>query len=191
MIYMASKLVEVREDMERIFAVHFTNDADKVVPEPDKTRLELSLQDISKECAALGLQMTVLAANRFLQAIHTAKGDELFAPLADLQERFTDEVALLKFIYVSAEKMTFYDQAEAFGNLVSKAFPSADYDIREAGNCFALERHTATVMHSMRVLESGLDALGRSLKVRRSTRGWGIDLKIFQDRWDSILKTKP
>jgi HEPN domain-containing protein len=98
---------------------------------------------------------------------------------------------LIKFIYIPAEKMAFYDQPEAFGTAVAKAFPGADYDIREAGNCFALGLHTAAVMHSMRVLESGLNALGHGLRATRSIHGWGNDLKIFQDKWDTILATKP
>lgn len=191
MIYMARKLVEIRHEMETIQAVQITGLDREQLSAEEKDKLIKSLRNISKESSVLGLRMTILTADRFIDSIQTATRQKVLSVLLDLLNRFWDEVGLIKFIYIPAEKMAFYDQPEAFGTAVAKAFPGADYDIREAGNCFALGLHTAAVMHSMRVLESGLNALGHGLRATRSIQGWGNDLKIFQDKWGTILATKP
>jgi hypothetical protein len=60
---------------------------------------------------------------------------------------------------------------ESFGPVIS-AFPSAENDIREAGNCFALDRPTAAVFHLMRAMEVGLKAIAKTLGVAY-TSSWG------------------
>lgn len=53
-----------------------------------------------------------------------------------------------------------------FGEKVSLNFPSALEDIKEVGNCYATDRNTACVFHCMRVVEYGLRALAKRLRVK-------------------------
>jgi hypothetical protein len=55
---------------------------------------------------------------------------------------------------------------------VSKKFPPAEEEFREAGNCFAFERYTACVFHLMRVLEYGLASLASALGVTVTNPNW-------------------
>jgi hypothetical protein len=52
-----------------------------------------------------------------------------------------------------------------FGKAVNKAFPSAESDIKAAGNCLSADLNTAAVFHLMRAMEVGLRAFARHLKV--------------------------
>jgi hypothetical protein len=78
----------------------------------------------------------------------------------EFESRFHDEIESISFIYIESSKMGFYDKPKLFGQQVFDRFPSAEYDIVQAGNCFAFDCYTATVMHSMRVLGSWIEFIG-------------------------------
>ncbi len=60
----------------------------------------------------------------------------------------------------------------AFDDEVYKAFPSARFDIDEAAKCLALDRSTACVLHLMRTLEAGLNALAKELHIPFEHKCW-------------------
>lgn len=91
-----------------------------------------------------------------------------------------------------------------YGPEVRGKYPSALYDIDEAGKCLALGRSTAAVFHLMRVMEIALKAVSAHLGVtapsnpnwgtwlggvrgecQRRGRGWA-DFNFFQDVWQRI-----
>jgi hypothetical protein len=86
------------------------------------------------------------------------------------------------FLILDTERGRLADRADLFGAAVSTAFPSADDDIREAGNCLAAECNTAAVFHLMRVAEVGLRALARDRRVRLPRKG-PLDLAC----WETII----
>jgi HEPN domain-containing protein len=157
----------------------------------EKDDVRKSLDELSRELEFLGLEFTSKGITRFIETLKNATSDSVKQFLEELDNRIDDELDSISFFFQKSSKLKFYDHPAAFGELVHQKFPSAEYDIREAANCFALDRYTATVMHSMRVLEVGLDALGHAVKVKRSPRGWGTDLNIFSTAWEKHLKAKP
>jgi hypothetical protein len=80
-----------------------------------------------------------------------------------LKKRIDDELKNRKFLAIAPDRSRFYRSPELFGADVTKKFPSASYDIEEAGTCYACDRPTACVFHLMRVMEVGLRVLGSSL----------------------------
>jgi hypothetical protein len=86
-------------------------------------------------------------------------------------------------LILDTERGKLADQADLFGAAVSTAFPSAEDDIREAGNCLAAECNTAAVFHLMRVVEIGLKALARDRRVHIS-RKEPLDIA----GWESIVR---
>ncbi|GGA47140.1 hypothetical protein GCM10011395_16710 [Sphingomonas psychrolutea] len=69
--------------------------------------------------------------------------------------------------------MSYYsDEQRLFGEAVHAAFPSASYDIQEAGKCRALGRWTATVMHLMRALDPAILAFQSALNVSVPKENW-------------------
>ena len=188
MVYLAKRVVLISEELTKI---GLSSMADGEALENTKSEIKNALENIARESDFLGLRLTNLATVRFLKSLNNSKSEEIWSNFLDVKSRFEDEVQLIQFIFIPLDKMAFYNKESAFGEEVAKAFPSAYYDIKEASNCFALERHTATVMHSMRVLECGLNALGKMLKVKRSIHGWGGDLKAFQAQWEKMINFKP
>jgi hypothetical protein len=91
------------------------------------------------------------------------------------------------FLYIPPNDAAFLVQpAPLFGIEVANNFPSTKDDIREAGRCFALERHTACVFHCMRVLEKGLHALVHDLN-NRFAAGIHFSKTIEATNWGNIL----
>lgn len=87
------------------------------------------------------------------------------------------------FLILETEHGKLADRPDLFGASVSAAFPSAEDDIREAGNCLAAECNTAAVFHLMRVAEVGLRALARDRRVRLP-RKEPLDLAT----WETIIE---
>ena len=56
-------------------------------------------------------------------------------------------------------------------------FPTTEFDIMEAGNCYAMGRGTACVFHLMRVMEVGVQTFGEVLGVRLAA----------EKNWQNIL----
>ncbi len=90
-----------------------------------------------------------------------------------------DDLRNRKLILVPGLKTEYCDQKDAFGPDVSRAFPSAEDDIVDAGNCYAVGLNTACVFHLMRVVEKGIRALAINM---------GIPLPYTSEEWGRILE---
>jgi len=76
-------------------------------------------------------------------------------------------------IHIPKHNAWWFDNKQTFGDDVLNSFPSAVDDILEAGNCYALDRSTASVFHCMRILEHGLNALAKDVGVSFELTNWG------------------
>ncbi len=196
LIYLAQRLLEINNNIvgmlhdltEMPVSMDWTRD--RILPEVQAAMLK-KMKAAHTELGILGLRFTRDGLSRFAESLDTISRQEAVITVGTVRERFYDELSGIRFLYVEESKLKFYDQQAAFGDTVAKNFPSADYDVQEAANCFALGRYTACVMHSMRVLEAGLDALARALKVKRSGKSWGADLNVFTLAWQAELKANP
>lgn len=72
---------------------------------------------------------------------------------------------------------------EGFGEDVHKAFPSARFDITEAGACLAVGLNTAAGFHLMRAAEVGLWELGKDRQIPLA-----VSSKIEFSEWGLIIR---
>lgn len=85
---------------------------------------------------------------------------------------------------------------ELFGSRVATHFPSAEMDISEAGTCYAMGNDTACVFHLMRVVEHGLRALAKTLRVKLPRKRhieleeWGGLIEAIETRIGEIEKRR-
>lgn len=98
---------------------------------------------------------------------------ELWMRVTALRETMEDELRGRKLLLVPGLKTEYCDRKDLFGQEVFEAFPSAEDDIKEAGNSYAVGLHTACVFHLMRVLECGLRVLADDLGVVCEVENWG------------------
>jgi len=72
------------------------------------------------------------------------------------------------FVYIPSERLEYYDTSKIVSKRVRDAFPSADKELRSAGNCYALGLATASVFHSMRAVELAIQVMANALEVQFS-----------------------
>jgi hypothetical protein len=94
-----------------------------------------------------------------------------------LISRVKDELGSKSFFRIDQSDVPLFTE-HPFGEVVSVKFGKATEDISEAAKCLALKRGTACVFHLMRVMEIGVQALGKRLKVQ-------IDVK--NEPWNQIM----
>ncbi len=63
---------------------------------------------------------------------------QLSSVLDQLRNNIEWEMGEILFFHMPSKQSAFYDQKELFGPEVNAKFPSIQYDMVEAGNCFAM-----------------------------------------------------
>ena len=105
----------------------------------------------------------------------------------ELRERVAHELEKRAIYYIS-DHVDLLSDSPLFGDNVEEAFPSAQYDISEAGRCLALRRPTACVLHLMRALEVGLASLADTLGMTLTTENWNTILNDIETEIRSRTK---
>jgi hypothetical protein len=144
-----------------------------------KDGLRVNLAAAVDNASLLGLNVATEWAKRLVELL----SEEI--NVSDVQRKLEQIVDAVEtdlhnklFMYLPADKLPYYHEAALFGDDVETKLPTVSGDIAEAGRCFALGRHTATVFHLMRVLEAAVQEFGRSLGITINPR----------DMWDTILR---
>jgi hypothetical protein len=109
---------------------------------------------------------------------------EMVSEIDGIQEALANEMEQRKFVFILPGKDQWFEQDALFGKNVGVAFPSASDDIRSAGNCIAVALNTAAVFHLMCVVEIGLRALAKHLKVKNVKTKVPIELGT----WEEIIQ---
>jgi hypothetical protein len=137
-------------------------------------------------CNDAGLRLSIPAVKRAIDVTKTTSSrHESGKAIGELYRRLVDELDTTKFYLVESGKVELYETVPLFGETVADNLAEANYDIEEAGKCFALGRNTACVMHLMRALEVALKAVGHGVGlpnvVELARNSWGAALAaIFQ-----------
>jgi hypothetical protein len=106
-----------------------------------------SLAHVEKQFHDLGMQITAETVHDVIHVLEKDSPRENFQWLADqiktIEKLVQREIKGKAFFYVPAERVKFFPlvkEPDVFGNAVARAFPSAIYDISEAGTCLALAK---------------------------------------------------
>jgi hypothetical protein len=134
---------------------------------------------LAESLEKLALKTSVKAARQVRDAIEggDATIHQIAPALKQLQNCIQWEMESVLFFHVPSNQAEFYAQAELFGVEVNTKFPSIQFDMIEAGNCFAMGRGTACVFHLMRIMEVGVQQFGAKL---------GVTL-VNEKNWQNIL----
>ncbi len=169
------------------------------VPTHLKHVMRRDFEALAEHCDQLGLAVPseylrrgILLAKLPPQPNEVAEFGRLTNMIADTIEI---ELRARIFLEMPTDKQKFYSSGSALfgGEDVANKFPSAAFEIDEAGKCIALDRHTACVFHLMRIMELGIRAMASCLgipdPVKPAERNWGIILRKIRD--DGIQKKWP
>lgn len=148
------------------------------------------IADLQEECARHGLEMSEKFAVTAKNECSNALAGENWSHPHNLRTVTAALEQLIKVTVTEAESRQFYvlssnidekhDDADTlFGADVVDAFPHAAFDISEAGKCLSFGLWTACVMHTMRVIESGIDFLALHVGVKKS-ENWNTTLNAIE-----------
>jgi hypothetical protein len=134
----------------------------------DSSLAEEFLPRLEKLCAGIGLRLSEKAIVKMRRSLASENGlvvHDFQIWIPELHRRITDEMEEKLFLYIPSDRAALYGQTAPFGNDVSIKFPTIEFDVVEAGNCYACGRGTAVVFHLMRVMEVGVQEFGKKLGV--------------------------
>ena len=146
--------------------------------------LSVILAATEKACSKIGLRQPLKHIARLTFSIErgTFSAHGFQNALNELHVRISDEMEDHLFMHIPADRAMLYKQDELFGKDVNAKFPAVQFDIVEAGNCYAAGRGTAVVFHLMRIMETGVQAFGTKLGVPLA------DEKNWQNILDEVNK---
>jgi len=175
----AHVLLDIADDLSRLAAWAGSDDGylDMQIPEGDEVISESlrHLDEVARLCADYGFATLFMETERNRLAIERrCTYRELSAIAENLRNRIQDEYASVLLLWI--EEKDYFQKDDLFGAEVGERFKGASFDIKEAGNCYALSRYTACVFHLMRVAESGLKAIGKRV-------GFSDDRPV----WEAVL----
>jgi len=133
---------------------------------------------IERACKELDLKISLRCVQRIsYQTNHGATYTEAIEAAEQLERTISWEMEDKLFMYVPPDRAALYNQSEMFGLDVNAKFPTIQYDMVEAGNCYATGRCTAVVFHLMRIMETAVQEFGKKL---------GVAL-VNEKNWHNIL----
>ncbi|MDB5610264.1 MAG: hypothetical protein JWP25_7164 [Bradyrhizobium sp.] len=104
----------------------------------------------------------------------------------DIARTLRREFSSMKTFFIESSKEPYFNiEFGTFGSKFQTVFPSAVFEIDEAGKCHALGRTTACVFHLMRSMEIAIKAIARSISipdpVKDAEKNWGKILGSIKD----------
>ena len=109
---------------------------------------------------------------------------------SNIDSRLHDELSLISVYILDANLKKYADiDTPSFGTDVADRLPMAISDIEDAGKCLAFSQGTASVFHSMRVMEAALKALGRLMDIPYAP-SWEAYIVQIENKINAKHKTK-
>src|SRR5579862_831578 len=162
--------------------VEETGDWRTEITDWDKKQANELLEKVRKSFPSKDFPQTSAAITRVYAVANSwCHFQDLYIRIVGLRETMEDELRDRKAVLVPNLKADYCDKERLFGDEVFGAFTSAQSDIQNGGNCYALGLYTACVFHMMRALEAGLQALANDIPVTWTNDPWGQNLKIIKD----------
>jgi hypothetical protein len=157
--------------------------ADAVSMAPNFNNLKSAFKTLENHVMDLDLKSTGRLAKEIMTDIDKARLITIKDNLGKLINIMESELCEKYVLYVP-EHQAAWITYKIFPDSVTDAFPSTADEIKEACNCYALDRPTACVFHSMRILEYGLCALANDVGLEFDKQQWHtIIVKI-----ESVIK---
>ena len=179
----ADKFVELSNYFVKVSTVTEFVEGDFIPKASGNETLPQRLDNMKDICEEIGLDFSAKHVEKVKKQLLSDRTSlkDFMQLLNELESRISDELSNLSVMLITRKKADYYEQASLFGNGVFNRFPMANFDIEEAGKCFATVRHTACVMHLQRVLEIGLKGFGNYLNAMAS-------IKSAQPSWQNVLE---
>jgi hypothetical protein len=190
--HIAQWLLQLQKSLEgRIKQGNLTRESPMEKGDSEGTRCKI-LKGIKTSCSEIGLTVSVKCAQSVIDLYLEGTTAGYFLDNVDhLKNTIALEMEDKLFMYVPPDRACFYGAKELFGVEVNNKFPGIQFDLVEAGNCYASGRGTAVVFHLMRIMEIGVQQLGTKLGVGLANeKNWQNILNEVNKAIASLSKSK-
>lgn len=159
-----------------------------------RQRVAGTISEMRDQISFIGAQSAWVAANRFHQLLLNRNVELKYVDFRnsfrDIESRFSDHLQFIRLFVVQGEQVALLGSAsELLGEPCASHFRDAWFDCEEAAKCIVVQRPTAAVFHSMRILEIGIRAFAKRLNIENplkpSLRNWGVVLSTIREKLDS------
>jgi hypothetical protein len=122
--------------------------------------------EISNLCESIGLRASTKCVKSILENhVKESTVGKMIEEISQLEDIIQWEMQDRLFMFIPSDRADRYNKSELFGTDVTAKMPQTQFDIVEAGNCYAAGRGTAVVFHLMRIMEIGVQAFGSKIGV--------------------------
>ena len=150
------------------------------------TALGIAGGGFAADCQDIITHVRSLGEESIWYGILDVRADILARDYRRVRDGLLHELMEHKFLHISTDEADFYTHPEKWFPETLVSFPSATREVEEACKCYGLGRYTASVFHSMAILQVGLFTLGSdvgiALKFPKELAGWGDILRAIQDK---------
>jgi len=163
-----------------------------LAPDFAQKTVKEGLIELRQNCKDFLLPESVKHIDRVLKNI-ALKTDYnyLSIQLQDIHDGIRDEARDHAILIIAPERSKLLYEKPKPWDPVSKAFNRTDEDIFGAIACYMYDQNTASVFHSMRILETGLKALAEALNVPFGTEVWHIVLDQIEAKIRELERSWP
>jgi hypothetical protein len=176
--YPADLLIHImwRLDYLKENAVHHREQPNKLWPDAERKRIHDGLLEALPWLDKLSLGMTRHGCEQLAKDILHLDIRASMAATDSVIRTLELELKQRVFFVLSPDNVRHFDNSLPAGEQVKAKFGNANTELSEAGNCFALARYKACVVHCCLACESGLAALAKRLRIPKQT-DWGSYLR--------------
>lgn len=158
---------------------------------PQKS-IKKCLVDLRDECTLVGLPESAKHIVRVLNRLQEKTDYNYFSiHLDDIREGIIDEGREHSVLIVPPERSKLFFEEPNPWDQVNAAFPSAADDIASVLLCYMYDENTASVFHSMRILETGLRIFAEALNVSFGTEVWHVVLDQIESEIRELERNWP
>ena len=150
----------------------------------DRDSLKVIMDSVGKECSGINLDRASKYAQHIiaqLEEVESLTNERVAWLFKELDKHVRWDMEKEFFMYIPADRAKYYNMEKPFGQQVYDSFPSARFDLTEAGNCIAFGSYTAAGLHLMRGAEVALWELGRDRQIP-------LVNKIEFEEWGKIIR---
>lgn len=148
------------------------------------------LEAFGAEATTVGAKLAWVAADRLYRSLDQKPCPVTWAALgnslSEIESRFSDHLQFVKLFVIPEERAILFSGADQLLNTTTaNLYPSVWFDCEEAAKCLCLGRPTASVFHSMRMIEVAIAAISRRLGIpdpAKADRSWGNMLRAINEK---------
>lgn len=183
---------EIAKIRQILMGIDKSDEKDNVLPPENADNLLPPLEAFHSIASDVQAKLACISAQRLITALQERPCfvtlGSLALSLQDIESRFADHLGFIRLFVIPEERAILLGGADTLlKSNTASLYTSVWFDCEEAAKCLCLGRPTASVFHTMRILEIAIGAISKRLSIpdpSKVDRSWGNMLKAIKAEMD-------